>query len=214
MGACSRRALPSAQAAAAAGDGGPDRLRPMRPHPSAAHTNQRRARRDGHARSSTSGRNKLCSAAPQARRPSNGRRGASGALPPKQGPKARPIFHLKSQPTFYTAPPARPPRASPPAASILFRSPAPRRLLAHVVLTSGLPAHSRPRLPAPPTHILGVDVCPPRHQRLRRRRVASSSRRVQGRRSLRRGRRVRLLGETSRRLTCSLTAARPRDAAV
>ena len=65
------------------------------------------------------------------------------------------------------------------------------------------------RLSAPPTHVLGVDVRPLRHQRLRHRRVAFSSRQVQGRRSLRRD----APSEACRRLTC-LTAARPRDAAI
>ena len=43
---------PAAQAAmaAAAGGGGPDGPRPMRPNPSAAHADQRRARRDGRTR--------------------------------------------------------------------------------------------------------------------------------------------------------------------
>ena len=41
---------PATTAAAAKRGGGPDDPRPMRPHPSATHADQRRARRDGCAR--------------------------------------------------------------------------------------------------------------------------------------------------------------------
>ena len=91
-------------------------------------------------------------------------------------------------------PPRLTPQSAPPAASVTIPQPRPASLAIARGLTSGSPAYSTPRLPAPPTHILGVDVCPNRHQRLRRLRVASSSRRVQGRFSLRGGRRVRLVG--------------------
>ena len=45
---------PAQVAAAAEGVGGPDGPCPMRPHPSAAHADQRRARRDGRTRPRTS----------------------------------------------------------------------------------------------------------------------------------------------------------------
>ena len=113
-------------------------------------------------------------------------------LPARRGDIALPIN--SNQPAPF--PQARPPVSRLSSCRLRYYYAAPRRrLLAHVLLTSGLPAHSRPRLSAPPTHMLGVDVCPPRHQRLHRRRVASFSRQVQGRHSLQRGRRVRLVGD-------------------
>ena len=219
---CGRGHSLSAQAAAAAeGGGGPDGPRPMRPHPSAAHADQRRARHNGRNRPRTNGSS--------ATTPAHGRQGALLGLPadryllirvlaPSSRNKAQkpalaftsitrfrisvlshdahysPSLKLTMKNLLRDHAPARPPLfqtlAPLPAESVTNSAAPPRVTCCRTWFDQRL---ARP-LPAPLTHILGVDVCPNRHQRLRRLRVASSSRRVQGRFSLRGGRRVRLVG--------------------